>query len=151
MTRTEPFPYVDVNQDGHLGDHPVYDLNKFNTAYFQRLRDRVIKAGENGIYVSVMLFEGWSLDSRRRNPDGYPFAGHPFHKANNINGIDGNPEGIVESHMDVMADVNPMVTEEHLRAVSYTHLDVYKRQLVNHATFSTVGSVGAPIKITTLI
>ena len=115
MTRTEPFPYVDVNQDGHLGDHPVYDLNKFNTAYFQRLRDRVIKAGENGIYVSVMLFEGWSLDSRRRNPDGYPFAGHPFHKANNINGIDGNPEGIVESHMDVMADVNPMVTEEHLR------------------------------------
>ena len=40
---------------------PKFDLDSFDQAYFDRLRERVIAAGSEGIYVSVMLFEGFSL------------------------------------------------------------------------------------------
>ena len=40
---------------------PKFDLDSFDQAYFDRLRERVIAAGIEGIYASVMLFEGFSL------------------------------------------------------------------------------------------
>ncbi|MBI3465828.1 MAG: hypothetical protein HY000_22655 [Planctomycetes bacterium] len=43
-------------------------------------------ARERGIYVSIMLFEGWELKFAT-------WSGHPFHKHNNVNGIDGDPNG----------------------------------------------------------
>lgn len=88
----EPCAYVDVNTDGSLGNHPVYDLTRYNQAYFERLRERVIQAGEQGIYVSVMLFDAWNVDTRI----GSPWGGHPYHKENNINGIDGKREDTEE-------------------------------------------------------
>ena len=63
---------------------PKFDLDSFDQAYFDRLRDRVIAAGSEGIYISVMLFEGFSLHLTAP-PDNV--EGHPFHAANNINGI----------------------------------------------------------------
>jgi hypothetical protein len=45
---------------------PKFDLSRFDQAYFSRLRDRVIAAGNHGIYVSVMLFEGHGLTSSPR-------------------------------------------------------------------------------------
>jgi hypothetical protein len=30
-------------------------------AYFARLRERVVAAGKEGIYVAVMFFDGWGL------------------------------------------------------------------------------------------
>jgi Concanavalin A-like lectin/glucanases superfamily/Chitobiase/beta-hexosaminidase C-terminal domain/Family of unknown function (DUF6298) len=67
-----------------------FDLSRFNQAYFNRLRSRVVEAGERGIYVSVMLFQGFS--SQRKNiGGGNPWAGHPFNLSNNINGINGDP------------------------------------------------------------
>jgi len=60
----------------------------FNQAYFDRLRTRVAAAQKRGIYVSVMLFEGWSVE--RKGQVGNPWQGHPFNRANNINGIDGD-------------------------------------------------------------
>lgn len=66
--------------------------SKFNDEYFQRLRRRVELAGQRGMYVSVMFFQGFSLDKRRGNAKaGNAWHGHPFNKANNVNGIDGNP------------------------------------------------------------
>jgi hypothetical protein len=44
----------------------------------------VTAAGDLGIYVSVMLFEGFSLHLTAA-PDNV--EGHPFHAANNVNGI----------------------------------------------------------------
>lgn len=61
---------------------------RFNQQYFDRLRQRVVVAGERGIYVSVMLFQGWSVE--KKGQVGNPWRGHPFNKANNINGIDGD-------------------------------------------------------------
>ena len=63
---------------------PRFDLSKFNPEYFNRLRDRVIAAANKGIYVSAMLFEGFSL-SMTASPDN--IEGHPFHSLNNINNI----------------------------------------------------------------
>src|SRR6476620_7375471 len=37
---------------------PTFDLSRFDDEYCRRLRDRVTAAGERGMYVAVMLFEG---------------------------------------------------------------------------------------------
>ena len=55
----------------------------FDPSYFNRLRNRVQTAGSRGIYVSVMLFEGWFTQFA---PDSW--RGHPFNPGNNVNGID---------------------------------------------------------------
>jgi hypothetical protein len=43
-------------------------------------------AGDRGIYVSIMLFQGWAVHTR-------PSTEHPFHITNNINGIYGDVDG----------------------------------------------------------
>lgn len=53
-----------------------------------RLRRRVVEAANQGVYVSVMLFEGWAMQ-RMKNA----WLSHPFHPDNNINGIDGDRNG----------------------------------------------------------
>jgi hypothetical protein len=61
-----------------------FDLSRFDPAYFERLRERVTAAASRGLYVSVMLFEGFSLHLTAL-PDNV--EGHPFHAANNVNDI----------------------------------------------------------------
>ncbi len=73
-----------------------FDLKKHNPEYFKRLKQRIKIAADSGIYVSIMLFEGWG-------PQFSPsaFENHPFHPDNNINGINGDLNGdgsIVEIH-----------------------------------------------------
>ncbi len=63
---------------------PKFDLESFDRAYFDRLRDRVIAAGNEGIYVAVMFFDGFAL---HLSPAPDNVEGHPFHTANNVNGI----------------------------------------------------------------
>ena len=70
---------------------PKFDLRQFNPAYFERLRQRVSAAGRRGMYVSVMLFEGWGMfhgNRRRGTKDEWAWRSHPFHPDNNISGID---------------------------------------------------------------
>ena len=47
---------------------PKFDLSAFDQAYFDRLRDRVIAAGNEGIYVAVMLFDGFGPSTSARRP-----------------------------------------------------------------------------------
>jgi len=63
---------------------PRFDLSAFDPEYFERLRDRVTAAGNEGIYVSVMLFEGFSLHVTEAPNN---VEGHPFHRKNNVNDI----------------------------------------------------------------
>lgn len=87
----EPLPYERTGPGLALDGKPKFDLNRFNQAYFDRFRQRIIAAGERGIYVSIMLFNGWSVQAFEKfNFPGNPWLGHPFNRHNNINGIDGD-------------------------------------------------------------
>src|ERR1043166_762649 len=74
----------DLASDGK----PQFDLDQFDDAYFQRLHDRVSAAQARGIYVSVMLFDGWDL------ANGYNAAtgGFPMASGNNRNGVAITPD-----------------------------------------------------------
>jgi hypothetical protein len=87
----DPMPYQRTGPGIALDGKPKFDLRRFNQRYFDRLRERVIAAGDRGIYVAVMLFQGWSY--RKLDKPGDPWRGHPFHIDNNVNGINGNPNG----------------------------------------------------------
>ena len=81
----QPNPYARSGPGLARDGKPSFDLAKFDGEYFQRLRDRVRKAGERGIYVSVMLFQGWS--SAKGWLGGKPWLGHPFHPGQQYRGI----------------------------------------------------------------
>lgn len=84
----EPIPYYRGGTELAKDGKPKFDLTKFDRAYFDRLRQRVIEAKNRGIYVSIMLFNGWSIEDKTQL--GNPWQGHPYHRENNINGIDGD-------------------------------------------------------------
>lgn len=95
-----PMPYQRTGPGDALDGGARFDLTKFDPTFLARLRERVLLARDRGIYASVMLFDGWSTSSKteginerlRRNGLGNPWVGHPFNLANNINGIDGDPD-----------------------------------------------------------
>ena len=64
-----------------------YNLSQFDQSYFDRLRQRIIAARDRGMYVSIMLFEGWSVHTSSQ------FFGHPYGRNNNVNGISGDLNG----------------------------------------------------------
>jgi hypothetical protein len=79
-----PQPWPRTGPGAATDGKPKFDLSRFDPAYFDRLRERVIAAGNLGVYVAVMLFEGWGL---HLSPAPDNVEGHPFHAANNVNGI----------------------------------------------------------------
>ena len=78
-----PFPWQRTGPGNATDGKPRFDLNKYNQDYFDRLRKRVIAARDKGLYVSIMLFQGYAIQFNRNEKDGYPLDGR-----NNINGID---------------------------------------------------------------
>src|SRR5438477_11627592 len=79
-----PQPWRRTGPGTATDSKPKFDLSRFDQAYFDRLRDRIIAAGNMGIYVAVMLFDGWAI---HLSPAPDNVEGHPFHAANNINEI----------------------------------------------------------------
>jgi hypothetical protein len=83
----------------------------------------VAAAGNRGMYVAVMLFEGWSLRNANK-----PWASdsHPFSKHSNINGIDGDADGdgrVMETHTLRIPAVNA-IQEAYVRKVIDTVNDL---------------------------
>lgn len=122
-----PLPYQRTGPGTALDGKPRFDLTKFNQAYFDRLRERVIAARERGIYVAVMLFDGWSVaDAKGGFGQNNPWRGHPFNQSNNINGINGDLNGD-GSGVEVHELGNPAVTaiqEAYVRKVIDTVNDL---------------------------
>jgi hypothetical protein len=90
LTTHEPQPWVRTGPEDALDGRPKFDLTEHDQAYFDRLRLRSITARDRGIYVGIMLFEDWIFMNKRAD---HPLERHPFHKDNNINGINGDPNG----------------------------------------------------------
>ena len=83
-----PHPWARTGPGNARDGKPRFDLDKFAPAYFERVRRRVKAARDRGIYVSVMLFEGWGVQF---SPGAW--ERHPFHPENNVNKINGDTNG----------------------------------------------------------
>jgi hypothetical protein len=70
-----PLPYV-LDNGGYRLSGP------YSQRYLARLRQRIKAARKRGLITSVMLFQGWSMDTRSgfRDPD--PWPRHPYNRAN---------------------------------------------------------------------
>ena len=79
-----PQPWARTGPATAKDGKPRFDLTRFDDAFFDRLRERVVTAGDAGVYVGVMLFEGWAL---HLSPPPDHVEGHPFHAGNNVNGV----------------------------------------------------------------
>jgi len=72
-------PWTRSDQPGYANGGKKFDLTKWDTAYFERLRDFVSEAGKRGVVVELVLFcpfyeeNMWELS--------------PMNATNNINGI----------------------------------------------------------------
>jgi hypothetical protein len=80
-----PQPWARTGPGTASDGRPAFDLSRFDQAYFDRLRERVEAAGAEGVYVGVMLFDGWA-------PAPEPGAGQrpgliPSAAGNNVNGV----------------------------------------------------------------
>jgi hypothetical protein len=85
----DPMPWLRTGPGKALDGRPRFDLTRFDPAYFDRVRTRVVAARDNGMYVIVMLFQGFSTLNKGHDD---PWKGHPLNAANNINKVDGDPD-----------------------------------------------------------
>ena len=88
VRHTEPFPWARTGSSLALDGKPRFDLHAFDDNYFDRLIARIQAAGQRGIYVSVMCFEG---HGQHASKEPWCWDGHPFNSRNNVNNIDGDP------------------------------------------------------------
>jgi hypothetical protein len=79
-----PQPWARTGPGAAKDGKPKFNLDQFDEAFLDRLRARVVEAGKRGIYVAVMFFDGWAL---HLSPAPDHVEGHPFHAANNVNGV----------------------------------------------------------------
>ena len=84
---SSPHPWKRTGPGMAWDGKPKFDLTTFDEDYFTRMRRRVEAARDRGIYVSIMLFDGWELQFSN-------WTGHPFNVNNNTNGVNGDPEGL---------------------------------------------------------
>ncbi len=104
----EPTVYFDTDTDTAAYQ---YDLNVVNPDYIQKLDTLADEAASKGVYLSVLLFQGWSLRGDEEFRDPAPWCtptgtppdcsqdkGHPYQETRNVNAIDGDAEGDDDGH-----------------------------------------------------
>jgi hypothetical protein len=88
----QPHPWERTGPGTAVDGKSKFDLTRFDEAYFERMRSRIRLAGERGIYVSIMLFEGWAIqmsETQKTNA----WQAHPFRGPNNVNAMDADATG----------------------------------------------------------
>ena len=71
-------PWARSNKPGYLVCGNKFDLDRWDTAYFQRLRDFITEAGKRGIVVEICFFNSQYSDT-------WPLS--PLYYENNIQGV----------------------------------------------------------------
>ncbi len=149
----------------------IYTLDVLNQAYFDRLRDRVIAAGNCGIYVAVVLFEG--NVKQDCTTWGWPFVTGNNDKAINLtwpqfvtidNAAYAYQKAYIDKVADTLADLDNVVYEignemhkdsqawqaamiTYLRAHEATHA---KQHLIGYSAAWTLGDTDLTINATLL-
>lgn len=125
-----PFPWPRTGPGMASDGKPKFDLSRFDQAYFDRLRGRVLSAREKGIYVSIMLFEGYGLQYCRIPGDGFPLSGE-----NNVNGIDAG----VSSHKLERSEVTDIQKVYVTKVIDTVNdLDNVLYEIANESTFGSL-------------
>jgi hypothetical protein len=107
----DPMPFKRTGPGAALDGKPKFNLDEFNQEYFDRMRNRIVQAGKLDIYVSIMLFNGWSIEKNKgSNNLNNPWRGHPFNAKNNINNINGDINGD-DSGPEIHTLVNSEITQ----------------------------------------
>ena len=83
-----PHPWKRTGPGLAFDGKPKFNLDEFDEEYFTRLKTRLYRAKKRGIYVSVMLFEGFEMQFAKD-----AWKNHPFHPGNNINSINADLDG----------------------------------------------------------
>lgn len=83
-----PHPWKRSGSELALDGKPKFDLQQHNDEYLNRIRERLAKASKAGVYMSVMLFEGYGVQFQSD-----AWANHPLNPSNNVQGIDGDKNG----------------------------------------------------------
>ncbi|MDP1689289.1 MAG: Ig-like domain-containing protein [bacterium] len=134
-----PLPWLrtgpGLSADGKL----KFNLAQFDQAYFDRLRLRTIAARDKGIYVSVMLFEGWCLAGQELDNRRDCWTWHPFNINNNMNGISADTNGDgkgFEFYTSMIPSAAKDIQKAYIRKVVDTvnDLDNVLYEIVNEAT-----------------
>lgn len=113
-TYFDPLPYQRSGSGMARDGLSKFDLEKWNEDFFIRLRARLIEAGNKGIYVSVMLFQGFSLNIHQ-NPKSDPWITNPYNPKNNIKGIgaaDSIPDDDVHSTVHSLKNTELLKVQE---------------------------------------
>jgi hypothetical protein len=136
-----PQPWPRTGPGTALDGKPRFDLSRFDPAYYGRLRDRVVAAGNVGIYVGVMLFDGHALHLSAP-PDNV--EGHPFFAPNNVNGI--GIDSIVDYQVLPLDPRVQALQEAHIRKVVDTIHDLPNvlYEVANESSGDTADSVNLP-------
>jgi hypothetical protein len=87
---TIPMPYLRTGPGLATDGQLKFDLTKFDQWYFDRMRSRIIDARNNGMYVSIMLFDAYGFSSNGSSGNWFR---NVFNSANNINGINVDTDG----------------------------------------------------------
>lgn len=118
-----PSPWLRTGPGNAADGKPKFDLSQLNQAYFDRLRNRVIAARNKGIYVAIMLFEGYSI-REKGGALGWNYS--PFNKNNNIAGLNGdtNGDGLGRESHTLAVPAIVAVQEAYLRKVIDTVNDL---------------------------
>ena len=98
--RFRPSPWRRTGPGLATDGEPRFDLGAWDEAYFERVRIRTQQAAELGIYVAIMLFQGYGWQFDRAADDGFAYDGR-----NNINGVDCGPgaDAFTLEHPEVVA------------------------------------------------
>ena len=65
LFRWSPHPWLRTGPGDATDGKPKFDLTRFNSDFFDRIRSRAKAAGERGFYVSIMLFQGYGVQCNR--------------------------------------------------------------------------------------
>lgn len=108
-----PHPWKRTGPGKARDGKPKFDLSQFDPMFFNRLESRVKTAARAGMYISVMLFEGYGIQFTNQG-----YLNHPFYQTNNINqlSIDSSQDARLKIHELIYPEVLA-IEEKYVRQV----------------------------------